>query len=192
MEPITAPIITRPRFIIRPYDLSDAPDFAPLCDNPKISHYMRNTFPSPYTQADAEAWVKVATEREPLRNFAICVLSSDSRDKNPSVCGGIGLIPKTDVESHTMEIGYWLGEPYWGSGIMTETVIAFSWWAFENVEGLERLEAGVFGDNEASVQVLTKAGFKFEGARRRAGFKHGGFFDIRVFGLLREDLLELE
>lgn len=75
---------------------------------------------------------------------------------------------------------------------MSDAASGFARWVFENfsADQVLRLEAGVFSSNEASRRVVAKAGFVFEGTRRKAGVKRwdGGIVDILVFGLLREDL----
>jgi RimJ/RimL family protein N-acetyltransferase len=73
---------------------------------------------------------------------------------------------------------------------VSDAAKAFSRWVFKNFtpEEVQRLEASVYGLNKASQQVVRKAGFVYEGTRRRAGFKHGEVFDILTFGLIREDL----
>lgn len=91
-----------------------------------------------------------------------------------------------------MEVGYWVGVDHWGAGLVTEALAAFTRWSFENIPELLRLEAGVFADNDASARVLEKCGYTFEGARRKAGFKNGQAFDIRMFGMLREECPGLE
>ncbi|KAJ7265769.1 acyl-CoA N-acyltransferase [Mycena rebaudengoi] len=143
---------------------------------------MSNLFPHPYTLLDAESWSLIAAKRLPLHNFAITC-------PDGTYIGGIGLKPLADVESRTMEIGYWMGEAHWGAGIMTEAVLAFSRWSFETIPELLRLEAAVFGGNEGSMAVLRKAGYTFEGRRRNAVFKNGKVLDIHMFALLREECL---
>ena len=84
-----------------------------------------------------------------MANFAIVV--------SGEAIGGIGLRLGTDIFRRSAEIGYWLGEPFWGRGIATEAVGAVSQYAFESFD-LCRLEAGVFEWNPASMRVLEKAG----------------------------------
>ena len=176
-------ILVLERCYLRPYQPSDAAAVHKQADNTKVSHYMTNLFPSPYTLENAHSWIRIATlEREPLRNFAI--VKADG-----TYMGGVGLKPRTDVESRTMEVGYWMGESHWGQGFATEVAAGFTRWAFENIPELLRLEAGVFEGNDASVRVLTKAGYTLEGTRRKAVFKHGKALDVRVLGILREECL---
>lgn len=107
-----------------------------------------------------------------------------------SFCGTIGLRPLGDDETRTAEVGYWLGEPFWGRGMVTEATRGFARWVMEQFgEGnLVRLEGHVYSNNEASKKVLSRAGFVLEGTRRKAGWRDGEVFDIHTFGLLREDM----
>ncbi|KAJ7302867.1 acyl-CoA N-acyltransferase [Mycena albidolilacea] len=155
------PILILSRSIIRPYHVLDAPSIDREAHNPLIAQWMRSLFPHPYTLLDAESWIPIATTRLPLRNYAIT-------RPDCTYVGGIGLKPLADIESRTMEIGYWMGEVHWGAG---------------------KLEAGVFGGNEGSMAVLRKAGYAFEGRRRNAVFKSGKVLDIHMFALLREECL---
>ena len=104
--------------------------------------------------------------------------------------GSIGIRPLGADETLTAEFGYWLGEEFWGRGIMTDAASGFARWVLENYppEEMMRLEASVFSNNKASQRVIAQAGFVYEGTRRKAGNKKGEIVDILMFGLLREDL----
>ena len=80
--------------------------------------------------------------------------------------------------------GYWLAEPYWGKGIMTEVVKAFTKYCFEN-ENLYRLEATVFQYNSGSMRVLGKAGFEKEGCLKKAYLKNGEFIDGLLYAKIK-------
>lgn len=142
---------------------------------------MRDAYPAPYGLANAERWIGIAPAEDPPLNFAIC--TPPDHAGTTTVCGGIGLKRLADVESRTLEVGYWLGRDVWGRGIATEAPAAAAGGP------VQRIEACVFGDNDASARVLTKAGYVLEGSRRKAGFKNGKPFDIRIFGILREEVL---
>jgi RimJ/RimL family protein N-acetyltransferase len=89
------------------------------------------------------------------------------------------------VCDHCAEIGYWLGESFWGRGIMSEAVVALTEWAFTEL-GLIRLHAPVYARNPASARVLSKAGYEFEGRQRARYFKDGEFIDGLMFAKIRE------
>ncbi|KAM7207078.1 putative acetyltransferase protein [Rhypophila sp. PSN 637] len=197
--PVPEPIITTPRFMIRPYHEIDIHPMAALLEKSDTARYMRNTFPDPYTLKDAQDWVALVTKPDPPQKaFGIFVPISDSsspgggEEVEYTLAGSIGLQPHTDVESKTWNLGYLMGEAYRGKGLMAEATTAFVRWAllerYTETE-LIRLEGGVFGGNTASIKVLLKAGFKFEGIRRKAVVKKGEVLDMHVFGCLREDLV---
>ena len=109
---------------------------------------MRDRFPHPYTLAHAEGWVAMAPAADPETQFAIEV--------NGEAVGGIGLFLQEDVERYSAEIGYWLGEAYWGQGITTAAVRRFTDCAFDRF-GLCRIYANVFASNPGSCRVLERA-----------------------------------
>ena len=86
--------------------------------------------------------------------------------------GGIGVIIGTDVERFSAEVGYWLGEPFWGRGIVTEALNLFSQDVFERLN-LLRLFAVASAANVGSARVLEKAGYQQEGVMRSAAVKFG-------------------
>ncbi len=187
-SPLPNPIVTLPQCLIRPYSEADVPALAHEANSPLIARNMRNTFPSPYTGAEARSWVQHARAAAPMLDFALCLPDGGGG----VLAGGIGLKLRDDVESRTAEIGYWLGRAHWGRGIAAAAVAAFSRWAFAADRRLLRLEACVFGHNPASARVLDKAGYVLEGVRRSAGSKDGAVFDILMYGLLREECMGVE
>src|SRR6185436_2198602 len=86
--------------------------------------------------------------------------------------GGIGIHLGIDVHRHTAELGYWLGEEFWGRGIVTEAVGAFSNFCFDTFS-LRRIYAEPFANNRPSARVLEKAGFVFEGCLKNNVIKGG-------------------
>ncbi len=161
---------------LRPWRPGDEPSLVKYANNRKISINMRDRFPFPYTQADAESWIKLANETDPVENFAI-------EFENQAV-GGIGLMLGTDIYRKSAEIGYWLGEPYWGKGLMPEAVKRMTEYGFETF-GLNRIFAGVFESNSASARVLEKAGYAFEYRTAKSVYKEGRYLDQLFYVKLR-------
>ena len=152
----------------------DAPALAALANNKKIWDRVRDYFPYPYTEGDARQFIASALESDPPLSLAI--------ELEREFCGVIGLMPQTDVNRKTAEIGYWLGEPFWHRGLATEAVRQMCDYAFGL--GFARLQAAVFDFNTASMRVLEKNGFVREGIFRRSVFKNGQFWDEHWFGKL--------
>ncbi len=164
-----------PSCTIRPWRASDLESLVLHADNPRIAANLRDVFPSPYTRADGEAWLAVAARPS---NFAIEV--------DGAAVGGIGLRLGEDVHRRTAEIGYWLGEAYWGRGIVTEAVGALTRWGVEAFD-LVRVDAHVFAPNVASARVLEKNGYVLEGRLRRRVEKRGEILDALVYAYVLED-----
>ncbi|HET6984045.1 MAG TPA: GNAT family protein, partial [Myxococcaceae bacterium] len=99
--------------------------------------------------------------------------------------GSIGLKLGTDVERVSAEIGYWLGAPFRGRGVMTEAIRAFTDEAFETFE-LTRIFALPFAHNVASCRALEKAGYTLEAVLRRSCIKEGRITDQRQYARIRE------
>ena len=168
--------LTLERCTLRPYRRDDEPSLVRYADNRNVSRNMRDRFPHPYTAADARDWTTRVSTQSPVANFAIVV--------DGEVVGGIGLEPGTDVFRRSAEIGYWLGEPFWGRGIATEALRAMTEYAFEHFD-ICRLEAGVFDWNPASARVLEKAGYTLEGRARLSVVKEGRVGDRLLYALVR-------
>jgi len=164
------------RSTLRPFRRDDEPSLVRYADNRNVSRNMRDRFPYPYTAADAREWTDRVSGQSPVANFAIVV--------DGAVVGGIGLEPGTDVFRRSAEIGYWLGEPFWGRGIATEAVRAVTGYAFATFD-VCRLEAGVFEWNPASARVLEKAGYALEGRARLGITKDGRTGDRLLYALVR-------
>jgi [ribosomal protein S5]-alanine N-acetyltransferase len=160
--------IRTPGAILRPWKKDDATPLARYADNPRVSACMRDLFPSPYTIDDARRFIAMAAG--PSRNLLLAI---EVRGK---AAGGIGIHPLEDVYRGSAEIGYWLAEPFWGRGIVTEAVRALVPVAFERT-GASRIQAGVFSNNPASMRVLEKCGFVREAVHRNAITKNGVVMD---------------
>ena len=98
--------------------------------------------------------------------------------------GGVGVDLGEGINAKSGHFGFWLGEQYWGRGIMTTTVRAASEYALTHF-GLVRLEASVFAWNPASMRVLEKSGFVREGLLRKSVLKEGQLIDQVLYALVR-------
>ncbi len=138
--------------------------------------------PSPYTESDADDWLKRVKAQEEAPGG---VSDWSIRHREHGLIGGIGAFIKTGIDGHLDEIGYWLAAPFRGQGIMTEVVERFTQWLFETRPALVRIEAGVFTYNPASARVLEKAGFIREGVAKKLHYKNGVYIDAIQMALIR-------
>lgn len=86
------------------------------------------------------------------------------------------------------ELGYELSSTYWQKGIMTEALQKVILFGFKEMN-LNRIEALVYPDNFASLELLKKVGFKQEGLLREYAFFKGGFRDLIMLSLLKKDYI---
>jgi ribosomal-protein-alanine N-acetyltransferase len=153
---------------IRSWRSSDLEPLVMYANNRNVWLNLRDRFPHPYTRRDGQAFLKYTREQQPETAFAIVV--------NGEAAGGIGFQLQGDVERVSAEIGYWLGEPFWGRGISTEALVALTGYAIAT-HGLTRVFAVPFAWNIASCRVLEKAGYVLEGRLRRSAIKDGSVTD---------------
>ena len=153
---------------VRPWQPADLPALVRHANNPAVAAQLRDVFPHPYTVADGRAFIDYAGGGMPPTALAIVV--------DGEACGGTGVIPGRGNERKTAEIGYWLGETFWGRGIAVDALTLTTRYAVE-VFDVVRLEAFVIASNTRSCRVLEKAGYTHEGLRRKSFLKHGVLHD---------------
>ncbi|MBC3889041.1 GNAT family N-acetyltransferase [Acetobacterium paludosum] len=165
-------------FKLRDWKLSDAEGIVSLANNQKIAGNLRNTFPYPYTLDDAHLFItkSIHSHKRNHLNKAIEI------DGSPS--GSISLLMQEDVSCKSGELGFWLGEPFWGKGIMADAITQICKTGFEDLS-LERIYARPFAKNTAARKTLEKAGFQLEGIFKKSIFKNGKVLDSCMYALTR-------
>lgn len=164
------------RLILRPIEMADAPLVARWCNEREVSRFML-TMPHPYTLADAEEWLSVATKEDESpwaivhRNEALLI-------------GTIGLHP--NAAHRRTAVGYWLARPYWGQGLTTEALRAVIDHCFAG-DRYDRVFAHHNPDNPASGAVLRNAGMRYEGRLRSHWIAQGERVDSDYWGILRDE-----
>lgn len=147
-------IIETERLILRPWAESDAESLYEYAKNPSVG--------------PAAGWpvhTSVENSREIIKTvlsekwtFAVC-LKNDNK-----AIGSIGLFPPeqscTETACGEIEIGYWIGEPFWGRGYIPEAIKALQKYAFENL-GTPAIWCGYYEGNEKSKRCQEKCGFKY-------------------------------
>ncbi|MEX2663205.1 MAG: GNAT family protein [Vicinamibacterales bacterium] len=166
------------RCTVRAWHKSDAESLVAHADNINVAKHLRDRFPHPYTKQDARAFLKHAVAADDPTNLAIEV--------DGAAVGAVGYVPGRDVERFSAEIGYWLGEAFWGRGIATEAVALVTAHAFADMKIL-RMFALPFADNPASVRVLEKAGYTREGLLRSSCVKYGEPKDQLLYARVNPD-----
>ncbi|MBQ4821971.1 GNAT family protein [Aquimarina sp. MMG016] len=164
--------------VLRPWKMDDLENLVVYANNYKIARNLTNKFPYPYTEEDGVRFINYTLEDKTAHIFAIEI--------NGEVCGGIGLHPHTDVECKNAELGYWLAEPFWGRGIMTQAIKEIIDYGFAKID-INRIFARPYGSNIGSQKVLEKTGFKLEARFEKTFFKFGEYEDELVYAVRKED-----
>jgi ribosomal-protein-alanine N-acetyltransferase len=175
------PTIKTERLILRPYRMEDAAELQRLIGERDVVATMTNV-PYPYEDGMAEEWIggrQESFEKGKTVDFVI------THRQEGFIIGGISL-SDIDKQSQRVEIGYWLGKPYWRNGYGTEAARAVVKYGFE-VMGLHRINGRHFGSNPASGRILKKIGMKHEGCQRQAFKKWDRFEDFELYGILRSE-----
>ncbi len=166
------------RSIVRSWRTTDAESLALHANNRAIWRNLRDAFPHPYSLADAHAFLARARAMDPETFFAIEI--------DGAAVGGIGYSLHQDVERVSAEIGYWLGEPFWNRGVLSEALAAVTRHAIA-AHDLTRVYALPYAWNAASCRVLAKAGYVLEGRLRKSARKDGEITDQFLWAFVTAD-----
>ena len=165
------------RLLLRPVRAEDLPRIAALMADRDVAKNL-STAPHPYTLKDAEDFFarhSGSRARGEAHVFALI------RKSDGAFIGKNGLHAKDGV----VEMGYWLGKPYWGQGFATEAAQRVLAFGFEELK-LERIVAGRFFDNPASGRILSKLGFTATETIKRDCLARGHRVRCNMMVLTRE------
>lgn len=172
------PLTTR-RLVLRQPSFDDVQRLARLAGDKDVAR-MLAVVPHPYTEAHASAFIgDVLASNLTGDSLALAV----ARAKEPHALVGFVSFSRQD---DTATIGWWFGKPFWGKGFATEAVRAMIALAFRDPE-IQRLEAGAFADNPASLRVQEKLGFRRTGESVKASAARGADVPHVDMILTRED-----
>jgi len=149
---IECPVLVTERLVLRPPHPEDIPDIARLAHNRRIAEMLAR-MPYPYGEAEARAFVDMTAKRK----FGGCSYAVTIAETGAFV-GCAGLHPK----ELGLELGYWIGEPFWGKGYATEAAHALVDLAFRATD-IETLHVACRVINAGSRRVIHKCGFQYAG-----------------------------
>jgi len=164
-------------FKLRPWHINDLDSLVKYANNPNIAKYLTDGFPHPYSKENGKIFIKNATADDPIHIFAI--------DINGEAVGGIGIHPQMDIQKKNAELGYWLAEPFWGKGIMTNAIKQIVDFAFSTYE-INRVFARPFGNNPGSQKILKKNGFVLEARFDKTLIKNGQLLDELIYAIRKK------
>ena len=166
-----------PTITLRPMRESDLENLVKYANNPQIEANLSDRMPYPYTMEEGEKFMKEVLSTDPHNRMVIAL--------EDQMIGLIGIHPQEDIFQINGELGYWLGEPYWGQGFMTEAIKQMIPYAFETFD-IQRIFARTFGRNVPSQKVLEKAGFQLDAIIKKSLIKHGIPEDEVIYSVHRD------
>lgn len=164
---------------IRAWRTEDKNALAAMLNNKNILNNLRDGLPYPYTADDAEEYIAAMLSADQTKTFAFAVAAEQV------LVGSIGAFRCENIHFRTAELGYYIGEPYWGRGFGTSAVKQVCNYIFKHTD-IIRIFAEPFARNAASCRVLEKAGFQLEGTLRSNAVKNGSVLDMKLYALVKE------
>jgi RimJ/RimL family protein N-acetyltransferase len=164
---------------IRPWRMEDAPDIAPQINNKNVLDNLRDGIPYPYNEEHAKAFIYSMITADKNSVYAWAITADDK------AIGSIGVFRKDNIHIQTAEMGYYIGESYWGKGIGIKAVRDACSFIFTNTD-IIRIFAEPFAYNTASCRILEKAGFTYEGTMTKNAVKNGRVLDMRLYALVKD------
>ena len=159
---------------LRHWTQADAMKLTSLC-NAVDRRFLSDRLPYPYTEKDAEEWLKMVTDNDTITGIYRAIVYDGK------LIGSISVEKKDD----DAEIGYMILNEYTNKGIATEAVKQICSIAFKALS-IEQITANVFQPNIASIRVLLNNGFKYKGAITNAVIKDGNVYDLLIYVLTEE------
>jgi RimJ/RimL family protein N-acetyltransferase len=177
--------LTTPRLLLRPFELSDAPQVQELVGDKAIADTTLN-IPYPYENSMAVQWIsthKSKSEAGELINLAITLSHTQE------LIGSIGLI--SNKRFNHAELGYWRGKKYWNNGYCTEAAKAVLELAFNQLD-LHKVIANHITRNSNSGKVMRKIGMTKEGLLKEHVIKWDKYEDVVSYAILKKEWIKNE
>ncbi len=166
-------------FNLRAWTNDDLNSLVKNAGNPNITRFMSDGFTQISKPEGAKKFIEFANSGTDKIYRAI--------ELDGEIVGGIGISVQTDIYRKNAELGYWLAEPFWGKGIITDAIHQIVAEAF-NALDINRIFAKPFHINKASHRVLEKAGFKMETIFEKTVFKNGEYLDEYVYATRKQKI----
>jgi ribosomal-protein-alanine N-acetyltransferase len=177
------PTLETDRLVLRAFEEADAPALFPHAANPNVTRF--TLWEHHKSLDDTLMFVRDYARCRYLEGTPEPYAITQKADPAHNPIGAVGCFWASQA-NRTMELGYWLAEPFWGRGLAVEACRAVLTHALTACEP-QRVQARVIAGNAASVRVLQKLGFRYEGLLRASLFRRGNFEDLLYYAVLRSE-----
>lgn len=154
MVEVAKMILETERLILRPWEENDAEELYKYASSPEVEPIAGWAV---HTSVENSKEIIKSVLSEP-ETYAVVL--KETRLPVGSIGIMIGKASNIGIPNTEGEIGYWIGVPYWGQGLIPEAVREITRYCFEELH-LEKLWCGYFDGNEKSKRVQEKCGFLY-------------------------------
>ncbi len=177
---VAFPTINTNRLLLSSLTANDIPAIVKYANNKKIADNTLN-IPYPYSEKAAIFWLNLANEG--FKNGSNLIFGIKLKQDQEFI-GGMGLTIHSAFKR--AEIGYWLGEPFWGNGYTTEAAKAVINYAFTQL-GLNKITSSHYAKNPNSGRVMVNCGMNKEGVLIEHVLKQNEFQTLEVYGITKSE-----
>ena len=177
------PEIETERLVLNELKFTDVPDIVTYASNKKIADFTLN-IPHPYQEKDAIFWLNMA--HQGFRNNTHMIFALRHKDTNNFI-GGISLT--ITPAFNRAELGYWMSEPNWNKGYMSEAAKALVKFGFEEMN-LNKVTSSHLLINPASGKVMQNSGMTHEGTLKEQVRKNGEYHTLVVYGITKSEYIQ--
>lgn len=168
------------RLLIRPYKREDEAAVYRIVNSEKIYKTTLN-IPYPYPREQLPVWIHFTLKNILYkRGYEFGIFH-----RTEGYIGNIGIV-NIDRSNNNAEITYFIGESHWGKGYATEASYAALDFAFNELK-MERIQGRCLVNNPASLRVMYRCGFTYEGRARHEVIKEGQYQDVWHAAILKQD-----
>ena len=172
LSPITLPL---PGWTMRAWRESDVAQLACIADDERIAAWMSDTWPHPYTEADAHWWVSEG-QFAMGTSWALC--------QDDVAQGGAGLHPQGGFQRCNVEVGWWLTPDCWGQGVVPAAARVLLERSFADA-AVHRVFAPIHAGNTRSMRVAEKIGMRLESVQPMSAYKRGRVIERHLWASYR-------
>lgn len=176
------PILETDRTILRKIRMEDAHDMFAYCSDEDVAKY--TTWYKHLSIEDTKSFINHLLGRYELAKISPWGIQDKLTGKLIGTCGFV----QWNTDHASAELGYALSKTYWNQGYMTEIVKKIIDFGFAET-GLIRIEARCLVDNIGSAKVMEKSGMQLEGVLRKLVFVKGSHQDLKVYSIIKPELL---
>jgi ribosomal-protein-alanine N-acetyltransferase len=188
--PVEIPVITSlplvietQRLRLRPFAEGDVDDLWPHVSNHEVAKTM--AWAAHRDKAETLEWIRGRIEAWNQGKDLVWAIEHEGR-----ACGTVALIAISWTfrawRVDRAELGYWIGQPLWGQGLMTEAATAVTRWGFETL-GLHKITVGCIEGNHASKRIIEKLGYRYLSRLEDDAWRDGAWWNHLRYEMLASE-----